>query len=122
MVTSTRHEELPLFYKNRDLEHIVTPVKGKILQDMLLQAGYDKTKTEYLVKGFTKGFKLNYQGNLKNVKRLAPNLKLRVGSPCELWNQVMKEVELSCFVGPFEKPPFEYFVPSPIGLCPKIRD
>ena len=31
----------------------------------------------------------------------------------------MKEVKLKRFAGPFDKPPFEYFIQSPIGLVPK---
>ena len=31
----------------------------------------------------------------------------------------MKEVQLYRFAGPFEKPPFEHFIQSPIGLVPK---
>ena len=58
---------------------------------------------------------------LTKVKRFAPNLRLRVGSPKELWNKVMKEVELGRYAGPFEEPPFEYFVQSPIGLVPKDK-
>ena len=40
----------------------------------------------------------------------------------ELWNKVMNEVELGRYAGPFEQPPFDYFVQSPIGLVPKDKD
>ena len=33
----------------------------------------------------------------------------------------MKEVELGRYAGPFEKPPFEHYVQSPIGLVPKDK-
>ena len=36
-----------------------------------------------------------------------------------LWNKVMKEVEVKCYVGPFPEPPFANFIQSPIGLVPK---
>ena len=39
----------------------------------------------------------------------------------ELWNKMMKEVELGRFAGPYEVPPFESFVQSPIGLVPKDK-
>ena len=104
-----------------DLENIITPVRPEILEKLLKETEYDKSKTEFLIKGFKQGFKLHYQGNLKNCKRLAPNLKLRIGSKEELWNKVMKEVELRRFAGPFEHPPFEHFVQSPIGLVPKDK-
>ena len=34
----------------------------------------------------------------------------------------MKEVKLKRFTGPFKKPPFEYYIQSPIGLVPKDED
>ena len=33
----------------------------------------------------------------------------------------MKEVELGRFAGPYDEPPFEHFVQSPIGLVPKDK-
>ena len=71
--------------------------------------------------GLTHGFKLQYKGALTSCQRYAPNLKLTVGSKQELWDKVMKEVSLGRFAGPFDEPPFEYFVQSPIGLVPKDK-
>ena len=104
-----------------NLEDIVTPVQADILEQLLIQSNYDKRKTEFLIEGFRNGFSLKYEGNLKNCKRLAPNLKLRIGSKLELWNKVMNKVELGRYAGPFDEPPFEYFVQSPIGLVPKDK-
>ena len=106
---------------NFDLDNIITPVKAELLGQLLDQTGYDTKKKEFLVHGFEHGFSLEYKGDLTKCKRLAPNLKLRVGSLKELWNKVMTEVELGQFAGPFEEPPFEYFVQSPIGLVPKDK-
>ena len=36
-----------------------------------------------------------------------------------MWNKVMKEVEAGRYAGPFDEPPFDYWVQSPIGLVPK---
>ena len=33
----------------------------------------------------------------------------------------MKEVELGSYARPFDEPPFEYYVESPIGLVPKDK-
>ena len=85
------------------------------------EAGYDNTKTQYVYEGFTEGFSLHYEGKLRKVRRLAPNLKLRVGSVGELWNKVMKEVQLGRYAEPFDEPPFDYFVQSPIGLVAKDK-
>ena len=120
--TDLRSEEVKINdFENHNLEDIVTPVDADKLRDLLREAGYDQVKTDYLYKGFKEGFELHYEGLLRNVRRVAPNLKLRVGSVAELWNKVMKEVELGRYAGPFKKPPFEHFVQSPIGLVPKDK-
>ena len=110
---------LVLDHHNFDLDKIVTPVHYQILDRLLKEAGYDASKTRYLVNGFKEGFSLKYEGPLMNTQRFAPNLKLTVGSKLELWNKVMIEVEAGRFAGPFEEPPFDSFVQSPIGLVPK---
>ena len=92
-----------------------------MLRDLLNDAGYGAEKTKYLYQGFKEGFSLQYVGNLTKVRREAPNLKLRIGSQTELWNKVMKEVQLGRNAGPFDTPPFDYFVQSPIGLVPKDK-
>ena len=47
------------------------------------------------------------------------NLKLNVGNSTELWNKVMKEVQLGRYAGPFKQVPFKNYIQSPIGLVPK---
>ena len=103
---------------NYDLDNICTPVKADVLNELLVQANYDVEKLQYVVNGFRTGFSLKFSGN-RDVKRLAPNLKLRIGSHLEIWNKVMKEVEGKRYAGPYEKPPFDHFIQSPIGLVPK---
>ena len=107
-------------FENKDLRKIVTPVKPKILKRLLLESGYDRHKTNYLINGFNRGFSINFKGN-KFVKRTAPYLKLRVGSKLELWNKVMTEVKDKRFAGPFKEVPFDHFIQSPIGLVPKDK-
>ena len=106
---------------NLDLENIVTPVDPDAFETLLIQSNYKEDKRRYLVEGFRKGFSLKYSGNLNNVKREAPNLKLGIGNKVELWNKVMKEVELGRYAGPFDNIPFEHYVQSPIGLVPKDK-
>ena len=109
-ITGMTKTEEPFNFVNKNLEDIVTPVRAGLLKEMLTETGYSNDKINFLHEGFTSGFSLHYGGNLKNVKRLSPNLKLRVGSHMELWNKVMKEVQLGRYAGPFEEPPFDYFV------------
>ena len=109
-----------LEFQNDDLHSIVTPVKVKVYEQMLKQAGYDSQKTKFLVKGFKQGFSLGYQGP-KKVKRKAPNLILRVGSQTELWNKIMTEVQAKRYAGPFERIPYKHYIQSPVGLVPKDK-
>ena len=104
-----------------DLQNIITPVNPETLDEFLEETNYDQGKRKFLIQGFTHGFKLQYQGKLAKCQRSAPNLKLRIGSKLELWNKVMNEVELGRYACPFEDPPFDYFVQSPIGLVPKDK-
>ena len=79
---------------------------------------YDELKSKTLVDRFTHGFNLQYQGP-RDQQRFAPNLKLHIGDEVDLWNKVMKEVQVGRYAGPFCDPPFEHFVQSPIGLVSK---
>ena len=106
---------------NYNLDDIHTPVNAEVLKNLLEEAGYSNEKISYLYKGFKHGFSLKYRGQRK-VQRFAPNLKIRVGSKEELWEKVMKEVKEKRFAGPYEgKPPYRYFIQSPIGLVPKDK-
>ena len=111
-----------LWFENYDLDNIVTPVRYAELDRLLKESGYNKNKAKKLVKGFKEGFSLDYKGNRK-VKHVSPNLPFTegVGSPTELWNKVMKEVELKRYAGPYDDQPYEFFIQSPIGLVPKDK-
>ena len=106
-------------FENLDLDNIITPVNVKNLEKLLIETKYDKQKTKYLINGFSKGFKLGYEGERKNIQRTANNLKISIGTKTDLWNKVMKEVEKKRYAGPFEQVPFSNYIQSPIGLVPK---
>ena len=108
-----------LFYTNFDLEHVVTPVRADVLEQLLIETNYDPVERDFIINSFKHGFDLGYQGQTTNIQRKAPNLKLTVGNHTILWNKVMKEVKLGRYAGPFEEPPFMDFIQSPIGLVPK---
>ena len=106
-------------YQNFNLEDIITLVDADKLEEMLKESGYDEAKTEFLVSGFCQGFTLGYQGDM-SIKWKSPNLKFRVGSEIELWNKVMKEVQVCRYVGPFADILFtDGYIQSPVGLMPK---
>ena len=111
-------EDEILYFENLDLENIKTPVNADKLDNLLMETGYDKAKKDFLVDGFKHGFDLGYRGP-KNIKQKAPNLKFSIGNETELWNKVMKEVQLERYAGPFEEIPFDNYIQSPIGLVPK---
>ena len=100
----------------------MTPVNVKKYEYLLKKSGYDPSKTQYLVNGFTNGFDLKYNGE-RRVRRMAPNLPFRVGNPTDLWNKVMVEVKNKRYAGPYleHEIPFTYFIQSPIGLVPKDK-
>ena len=93
----------------------------RVYKRLLKESGYDAIRSKYLVNGFTYGFSLSYQGPWK-IKRKAPNLKLSVSSPTELWNKIMTEVKANRYAGPFKKIPYKHFIQSPVGLVPKDKD
>ena len=90
----------------------------KQLDRLLIETKYDNGKRRRLVNGFKFGFDHGYRGT-HNIQQTAPNLKFTIGNELELWNKVMKEVELKRYAGPFEKIPFDNYIQSPIGLVPK---
>ena len=98
-----------MWYKNFNLQDIVTPVRCEEFKNMLIQANYNSEKTQKLYRGFKNGFSLGYQEKQK-VRITSYNLALRVGNITELWNKVMKEVKDCRYAGPFENPPFDYFI------------
>ena len=98
---------------------MVTPVNADHLEELLNKYRYDRKETEFLIDGFKNGFDIGYRGPIKGIRRLSPNLKIRIGSELELWNKVMKEVRAKRYAGPYAEPPFENFIQSPIGLVPK---
>ena len=105
-------------YENMDIENIITPVNVKNLEQLLKETKYNETKSARLIKGFTNGFELGYEGN-RDVQKSAPNLRFNIGSKVDLWNKVMKEVEKKRYAGPFDSIPFPHYIQSPIGLVPK---
>ena len=107
-----------LWKENFDLENIYTSVDANKFKELLVEIGYPKDKVRFIVNGFKNGFPLHYEGPT-DVTRESPNLKLRVGSKTEMWNKIMKEVELKRVAGPFERPPFDNYFQSLIGLVPK---
>ena len=99
------------------------PINVKRLKFLLHQSGYPKHKIGRIIKGFTIGFDIGYNGPMDRVHE-AHNIPLRIGSQVEMWNKIMKEVMKSRYAGPFQKHelPFKSYIQSPIGLVPKSNN
>ena len=109
----------PIYFENFDLDNVVTPVNADELKILLQETNYNQEKTNFLIEGFKEGFSLGYEGPA-DVKIESQNLRLDgIGDETILWNKVMKEVELNCYAGPFDKIPYTNYTRSPIGLVPK---
>ena len=100
------------------MDSICTPVNANVLEQLLMSSHYNSSETSFLVNAFKNGFDLQYQG-LTQCKDLANNLPFHTGNDRDMWGKIMKEVECGRYAGPFEHPPFQYYVQSPIGLVHK---
>ena len=79
--------------------------------------GYSAPEKQFLIGGFTSSFHVPFDGNLKF--RDCKNLLSARRLPHILKNKIIAEIEAKRVVGPFDKPPFEHFQVSPLGLVPK---
>ena len=111
-------KELPDYFSNLDLETVVTPINVTRFESLLRQSRYPEDKIKFLVDGFSHGFDIEY-GGPTNRQETAENLPLTLGSKTELWNKVMKEVKARRYAGPYQDPPYDNYIQSPIGLVPK---
>lgn len=97
-----------------DLVNIITPIHVQRFEQLLTETKYCKQKTKFLVRGFTEGFRLGYEGPT-NVRISANNLKLRIGTKTDMWNKIMKEVNLNRISGPWPENPYkDAFIQSPL--------
>lgn len=94
---------------------VVTPIKTGPFKKFLV--GYDQTISDFLLTGFTQGFKIPYQG--KRQFRFNSNLKSAKDNMDILLQKIKKEIDLGRAAGPFSTPPFPQIQVSPLGLVPK---
>lgn len=96
-------------------DSIVTPVNVQQLQHYL--SGYNQATSDFLIDGFSQGFKIPYTGERRF--RLSRNLSSLIGKEEILQNKIDKEIEAKRVSGPFLSPPFPNIQVSPLGLVPK---
>ena len=97
---------------------MVTPLNINKYKQLLGESNYDLAETQFLVNGFEQGFDLGYEG-VQQRQSKSRNIPFTVGNHIEMWNKIMKEVQLKCVTGPFDEVPFKNYIQSPIGLVPK---
>ena len=86
---------------------------------MLISSEYDRLETQFLVDGFTFGFRLNCSvtplpGSCQNLQSARLHKEV-------VRNKLEKEIKASRIAGPFLVPPFPNLVCSPLGVCPKKK-
>ena len=86
-------DEEILYYENFNVTDVITPVNIDRLNELLDESNYPKDLLDSIITGFRNGFDIGYRGKTTNIKRLAPNLRLRIGNEVTLWNKVIKEVK-----------------------------
>ena len=95
--------------------NVVTPIKVETFKKWLL--GFPKKELQFLLDGFTYGFKIPFQGERKyriyeNFISVKQNMKT-------LTDKITNEVLAGRVAGPFQSPPFTNIQISPLGLVPK---
>ena len=92
-----------------------TPVDPINLEQHL--KGYNNFQTNYLITGFKEGFKISFKGNPPCLK--PKNLKSAYDHPEVIEKKIESELLNNRIEGPFDKPPFQLFAMSPIGVVEK---
>jgi hypothetical protein len=79
--------------------------------------GYDESQKHYLVEGFRSGFKVGFVGSPHC--QISSNLVSAQAQPSRIDEYITGELAANRVRGPFNKPPFDEFQCSPLGLVPK---
>ena len=87
-------------YFNHDLSSIVTPIKVDIYQELLRRTHYSKSKIDELCAGFREGFDIGYRGPTQRQNQ-SRNIPFTIGDKFVMWENIMKEVRLGRYAGPY---------------------
>lgn len=93
----------------------MSPINAAALAQLL--QGYDTDKVEFLVDGFTNGFRFHFEGDISG--RSCNNLKSASEMPDIIDKKLHAELKASRVAGPFPHQPFKNFHASPLGVVPK---
>ena len=98
--------------------NLPTPVLVDRLHSLLIKSSYDPVITQYLIDGFTFGFRIPFSGPLpvhcfiQNHHSVLDNISVAM-------QMIELEKILGRIAGPFSSPPLDNFILSPLGLVPK---
>ena len=106
------------YHTNYNLTSIHTPIKVTEYERLLRLSHYPEDEIDFLIKGFTGGFDVDYRGRQKR-QDLSNNLPFFIGDKFILWEKIMTEVKNLRYVGPYDSIPYDYYVQSLVGLVPK---
>ena len=118
LIASALKEQILKCHPNYDLDNMHTIVRDDVFTRLLTEANYDPKEIEFISNGFSKGC---YRGPQQRQQR-ASNMPFRCGSKIQLWNKMIKEVNLKRFAGPFTSIPCDYFIQSAVSLVLKKSD
>ena len=98
------------------LQSSPSPILPNRLQHLLHLTNYDVGRSDYLVRGFTQGFKI---GHYDKLGITGDTFSLSDEETNILLGKIEKEIQLGRVAGPFEQPPFNNYHISPLFLRPK---
>lgn len=94
---------------------VVTPVKTDRLQHWLAPLPHDHS--HFLLEGFSKGFRIHFDGpQIVNPPHNHPSI---FHYHAQVQDMLSKELALGRISGPFQHPPYDHLVLSPLGIVPK---
>ena len=96
-------------------------MKAEQLNNLLKMTDFDSEETKFFVDGFTNGFDINYKGPT-NRHDETDNIPFKIGNEKIMWSKIMSEVAEQRYAGPFDRPPYNNYIQSPLGLVPKGKN
>lgn len=111
-ITPSQNAQMP---RNQTILSLPTPVKAESLSRVL--EGYDPQKLQFLIEGFSQGFRLGCVG--LPTQTLSRNHKSTSEYPSVIEDFIDQGINKGRIAGPFPSPPFEFFISSPLGVVPK---
>lgn len=99
---------------------LVTPVDPQKLGELLHEIHYESEKINFLVEGFSDGFRIGHQG--ERPPGYPQNHAKAEARPHVVYAKLNKELAAGRYAGPFTQPPFCDLVLNPLCLVPKTTD